>query len=323
MPRHKRANDSSLNLRRRLSPSRDILKFPIRVGPPFGVEAPTRHDSSNARSSLDPRELFYLVSSAVARHSPAASEARWVSSLGEWGARGVSGARARARAPARRVARRRARRARNWEKRRWEETREASRGRARRALVVRTRGRPRNAGRSSTRKGTGVPGAPAGAWVRPRKRPSTTCRCVFPPRLLRTRTRGESFSLILFDDDGARPRPRPSRADFARSPRTPPRRAAPQDHLLEVVFGHLAADSKPREYFDATLTCVPSLAFANLLGSRDPRNASCCSEKQTERARITFHAANRANARRGGKRRKRSVGHVSKTVPTFPIARAD
>ena len=27
------------------------------------------------------------------------------------------------------------------------------------------------------------------------------------------------------------------------------------DHLLEVIFGHLAADSKPREYFDAMLTC--------------------------------------------------------------------
>ena len=48
---------------------------------------------------------------------------------------------------------------------------------------------------------------------------------------------------------------------------TPPaprdRRRATQDHLLEVIFGHLAADSKPREYFDAMLTCVPSLAFSS------------------------------------------------------------
>ena len=56
---------------------------------------------------------------------------------------------------------------------------------------------------------------------------------------------------------------------------TPPaprdRRRATQDHLLEVIFGHLAADSKPREYFDAMLTCVPPRAFAS---TRDPRNAS-------------------------------------------------
>ena len=51
-----------------------------------------------------------------------------------------------------------------------------------------------------------------------------------------------------------------------------PRHAAPQDHLLEVVFGHLAADSKPREYFDATLTCVPSRAFSTLrLATRETR----------------------------------------------------
>jgi hypothetical protein len=47
------------------------------------------------------------------------------------------------------------------------------------------------------------------------------------------------------------------------SPAPRDRRRATQDHLLEVIFGHLAADSKPREYFDAMLTCVPSLAFSS------------------------------------------------------------
>ena len=105
-----------------------------------------------------------------------------------------------------------------------EETRRGSRGRAWRALVARTLGRPRNAGRSSPRKGTSTTGAPAGAWVRPRKRPWMTCRCVSPPRVLSCPHLVEAyFSNILLTATTARPRPCPSRADLACSSRPPPR----------------------------------------------------------------------------------------------------
>ena len=73
-----------------------------------------------------------------------------------------------------------------------------------------------------------------------------------------------------------------------------PRHAAPQDHLLEVVFGHLAADSKPREYFDAMLTCVPSLAFS----SRPEKRELSLHEKPARRRSFATRRAPRARTRR-------------------------
>jgi hypothetical protein len=73
------------------------------------------------------------------------------------------------------------------------------------------------------------------------------------------------------------------------SPAPRDRRRATQDHLLEVIFGHLAADSKPREYFDAMLTCVPSLAFSSATPGETravvPRNQRDAVRDSTRHAR--------------------------------------
>ena len=127
-----------------------------------------------------------------------------------WGAR--EGARAAARARGARVGR-------EWERR---GNRHGSRGRAWRALVARTRGRPRNAGRSSPRKRRAPQEHPPARGAT--KRPWIACRCVSPPRVLSCPHLVEAyFSNILLTATTARPRPCPSRADLARSSRPPPR----------------------------------------------------------------------------------------------------
>jgi hypothetical protein len=96
-----------------------------------------------------------------------------------------------------------------------------------------------------------------------------------------------SSSFFSFDDDvGVRPA-RVRRVLTSPAPRD--RRRATQDHLLEVIFGHLAADSKPREYFDAMLTCVPSLAFSSATPGETravvPRNQRDAVRDSTRHAR--------------------------------------
>jgi len=189
-----------------------------------------------------------------------------------------SGTRARATSPGRR---RDAARERGWvrarknrsaeEKRRGGEraTRKWRRPTPRRSPRRRRPSRARS-GRRRRRRAATLSSAsrPAGARERP-PRPWTPCRCVLAtPSRPRPFARVRSLFHVTEERTNKRrrqvapPSTSPARAlSDVHPPRPPPpprRDVRAQDDVLEVIFGHLARDSTPREYHDATLTCVPS-----------------------------------------------------------------